>query len=60
VAEDLTLRDAALASGVSAELYDEVVVPERLTGPGAAGTGAESGSGAGRRGTDTGGTAGQA
>src|SRR6266480_2609737 len=27
VAEDLTLRDAALASGVSAELYDEVVVP---------------------------------
>jgi fumarate hydratase class II len=37
VAEDLTLRDAALASGVSAELYDRVVVAERLTRPGAAG-----------------------
>ncbi len=50
VAEDLTLRDAALASGVSAELYDEVVVPERLTRPGAAGTGDNPGSGAGRDG----------
>ena len=37
--EDLTLRDAALRSGVSAELYDEVVVPERLTRPGAPGDG---------------------
>jgi fumarase hydratase-like protein len=46
VAEDLTLRDAALASGVSAELYDEVVVPERLTHPGSAGTGSNPGSGA--------------
>jgi fumarate hydratase class II len=35
-AEDLALREAALRSGVSAELYDQVVVPERLTGPGAA------------------------
>jgi fumarate hydratase class II len=50
VAEDLTLRDAALASGVSADLYDEVVVPERLTRPGAAGTGTDPGSGAGRGG----------
>jgi fumarate hydratase class II len=48
VAEDLTLRDAALASGVSAELYDEVVVPERLTRPGSAGTAQEPGSGAGQ------------
>jgi fumarate hydratase, class II len=46
VTEDLTLRDAALASGVSAELYDEVVVPERLTRPGTAGTAAAPGSGA--------------
>jgi fumarate hydratase class II len=54
VAEDLTLRDAALASGVSAELYDEVVVPERLTRPGAAGTGENPGSGAGQQGTGPG------
>ncbi|HEY1319971.1 MAG TPA: class II fumarate hydratase [Streptosporangiaceae bacterium] len=40
VAEDLTLKDAALRSGVSEELYDRVVVPERLTHPGAAGEGA--------------------
>jgi len=39
VAEDLTLRDAALRSGVSAELFDAVVVPERLTRPGAVGSG---------------------
>ncbi len=51
VAEDLTLRDAALASGISADLYDEVVVPERLTRLGAAGTGTDPGSGAGRGGT---------
>jgi len=37
VRENLTLRDAALASGVSAELYEEVVVPEQLTRPGSAG-----------------------
>jgi fumarate hydratase class II len=36
VAEDLTLREAALRSGVSASLYDRVVVPERLTRPGSA------------------------
>jgi fumarate hydratase, class II len=33
VAEDLTLREAALRSGISGDLYDQVVVPERLTGP---------------------------
>jgi len=54
--EDLTLRDAALASGVSAELFDEVVVPEQLTRPGSAGSGAEPGSGAGHRGSGRGGT----
>jgi fumarate hydratase, class II len=37
MAEDLTLRDAALACGVSGELFDRVVVPQRLTRPGAAG-----------------------
>ncbi len=36
VAEDLTLREAALRSGVSPELYDRVVVPQRLTEPGSA------------------------
>jgi fumarate hydratase class II len=36
VREKLTLRDAALRCGVTAELYDRVVVPERLTRPGAA------------------------
>jgi fumarate hydratase, class II len=56
VAEDLTLRDAALASGVSPELYDEVVVPERLTGPGAAGTRPDPGSGAGHGGAGPDGT----
>jgi fumarate hydratase, class II len=35
--EDLTLKEAALRCGVSEDLYDEVVVPERLTRPGAAG-----------------------
>jgi fumarate hydratase class II len=35
--EDLTLRDAALRSGVSPELYARVVDPERLTRPGTAG-----------------------
>ncbi len=33
MAGNLTLRDAALASGVSAELFDTVVVPERLARP---------------------------
>ncbi|HCU96145.1 MAG TPA: class II fumarate hydratase [Actinobacteria bacterium] len=37
MAQDLTLRDAALASGVSADLYDRVVVPERLAQPGTSG-----------------------
>ncbi|MDR0341920.1 MAG: class II fumarate hydratase [Nocardiopsaceae bacterium] len=37
MSEDLTLRDAALRAGVSAELFDRVVVPERLTRPGTAG-----------------------
>ena len=35
--EDLTLRDAALRSGVGQDLYDRVVDPERLTRPGVAG-----------------------
>ena len=39
--EDLSLKDAALKSGVSAELYEQVVVPERLTHPGVAGTNGE-------------------
>ncbi|WP_433182360.1 class II fumarate hydratase [Actinoallomurus sp. CA-150999] len=34
--EDLSLRDAALRSGVSRELYERVVVPENLTRPGVA------------------------
>jgi fumarate hydratase class II len=32
--EDLTLKEAALRSGVSEEVFDRVVVPERLTHPG--------------------------
>ena len=36
VAQDLTLREAALRSGVDAGLYDQVVVPVRLTRPGSA------------------------
>jgi fumarate hydratase class II len=39
--EDLTLRDAALACGVSADLYDRVVVPERLARPETAGPGGD-------------------
>ena len=35
-AEDLTLREAALRCGVSEQLYDRVVVPERMTQPGSA------------------------
>jgi fumarate hydratase class II len=41
MAEDLTLRDAALACGVSADLYDQVVVPERLARPETAGPGGD-------------------
>jgi hypothetical protein len=39
---------AALALGVSAEFYDEVVAPERLTRPGASGARQNPGSGVGR------------
>ncbi|MDH2424930.1 class II fumarate hydratase [Sphaerisporangium sp. TRM90804] len=42
--ENLTLKQAALACGVSEKLFDEVVVPERLTRPGTAG---QDGGGAG-------------
>jgi fumarate hydratase class II len=34
VQEDLTLKEAALRSGIDEELYDRTVVPERLTKPG--------------------------
>jgi fumarate hydratase, class II len=51
MAEDLELREAALRSGVSAELYDRVVVPERLARPGSAEDGvADEGSPAARGG----------
>ena len=33
---DLTLKQAALAKGVSEELYDKVVIPINLTRPGSA------------------------
>jgi fumarate hydratase, class II len=33
---DLTLKQAALAKGVSEELYDKVVIPLALTRPGTA------------------------
>ncbi|MBO0885656.1 MAG: class II fumarate hydratase, partial [Mycobacterium sp.] len=36
--EDLTLKEAALKSGVSRELYERVVIPENLTRPGVADT----------------------
>jgi fumarate hydratase, class II len=36
MAGNLALKEAALRSGVSEELYDRVVVPERLTRPGSA------------------------
>ncbi|WP_279340616.1 hypothetical protein [Sphaerisporangium perillae] len=35
--EHLTLKEAALRSGISETLYDKVVAPERLTHPGVAG-----------------------
>jgi fumarate hydratase, class II len=41
MAQDLTLREAALACGVSADLYDQVVVPERLARPETAGPGGD-------------------
>jgi len=41
--DDLTLKRAALKSGVEPELYDRVVVPENLTRPGVAGDGEEAG-----------------
>jgi fumarate hydratase class II len=51
VAENLALKEAALRSGVSEELYDRVVVPERLTRPGSAQDGvADEGSPAARGG----------
>jgi fumarate hydratase class II len=40
---DQTLRQAALANGVSAELYDRVVDPLALTRPGSADIGPRSG-----------------
>ncbi|HUY52498.1 MAG TPA: class II fumarate hydratase [Streptosporangiaceae bacterium] len=36
IRENLALKEAALRSGISEELYDQVVVPERLTRPGSA------------------------
>jgi fumarate hydratase class II len=36
VDQDLTLKQAALQLGVSEELFDRVVVPEKLTHPGSA------------------------
>ncbi|MEU6040584.1 class II fumarate hydratase [Actinomadura sp. NPDC047616] len=47
--EDLTLKDAALKSGVSPELYERVVIPENLTRPGAAGTSTDENSDQTRR-----------
>ena len=34
--KDLTLKQAALRSGVHEELFDRIVVPENLTHPGSA------------------------
>src|ERR1700749_1068153 len=36
IGHDLTLKEAALAKGVSEELYDKVVIPLNLTRPGTA------------------------
>ena len=36
IGHDLTLKEAALAKGVSEELYDRVVIPLNLTRPGTA------------------------
>jgi fumarate hydratase class II len=38
LSDDLTLKEAALKSGVKPELYERVVVPENLTHPGVAAT----------------------
>jgi fumarate hydratase class II len=37
IGHDLTLKAAALANGVSEDLYDQVVIPLNLTRPGTAG-----------------------
>ncbi|GAA4591220.1 class II fumarate hydratase [Planotetraspora phitsanulokensis] len=39
IADDLTLKEAAMRSGVDERLFDRVVDPERLTRPGVAGNG---------------------
>ncbi|GII32701.1 class II fumarate hydratase [Planotetraspora mira] len=39
ISDDLTLKEAAMKSGVSERLFDKVVDPERLTRPGVAGDG---------------------
>ncbi|GAA4566297.1 class II fumarate hydratase [Planotetraspora kaengkrachanensis] len=39
IADDLTLKEAAMRSGVDERLFDRVVDPERLTRPGVAGDG---------------------
>jgi fumarate hydratase class II len=41
--KDLTLKQAALAKGVSEELFDKVVIPINLTRPGTADDPADSG-----------------
>jgi fumarate hydratase class II len=51
---NLTLRDAALANGVSEQLYDRVVVPVNMTRPGSAdvsGTASAAGGGTGGSGS---------
>jgi fumarate hydratase class II len=42
ISHDLTLREAALANGVSEELFDRVVDPLALTRPGSPGSGVSS------------------
>jgi fumarate hydratase class II len=54
VDRDLTLRDAALANGVSEQLYDRVVVPMHMTRLGSAdvsGSAPAEGGGTGGSGT---------
>jgi fumarate hydratase, class II len=43
IGHDLTLKQAALAKGVSEDLYDEVVIPLALTRPGTADLPAQKG-----------------
>ena len=50
VDHDLTLRDAALANGVTEELYDRVVVPMNMTRPGSADVAGSAAAGAARTG----------